>query len=187
MNLREKARNRRQLARLNVDVIEAGFPVITATAILPLSRPLPGKSKPVICGWPVAYRAIIDAPGTPSSLPASVGPHPCFLGTSKIHRDIQLTRRSKEILRLAVDSVSGPEPLSADVEFLAGGCVAHRAGFFLVQVCRAVVAAGADHGEYSRYCWLGRSRPVWGRSPASLRFRPGISIRPGHYQRPLPQ
>ena len=45
MNLREKLEIARQLARLNVDVIEAGFPILSATAILPPSRPSPGKSK----------------------------------------------------------------------------------------------------------------------------------------------
>ncbi|MGZ5569292.1 MAG: 2-isopropylmalate synthase, partial [Limisphaerales bacterium] len=63
MNLREKLEVARQLARLNVDVIEAGFPVISDgdfEAVQTIAKEVKG---PVICGLARCVPKDIDAAG----------------------------------------------------------------------------------------------------------------------------
>src|SRR5215210_7526417 len=61
MNLREKMEVARQLARLNVDVIEAGFPVISDgdfEAVKTIAEEIQG---PIICGLARCVSKDIDA------------------------------------------------------------------------------------------------------------------------------
>src|SRR6478736_9728587 len=63
MNLREKMEVARQLARLKVDVIEAGFPVISDgdfEAVHTIAREIKG---PIICGLARCVSKDIDAAG----------------------------------------------------------------------------------------------------------------------------
>ncbi len=63
MNLREKLEVARQLARLQVDVIEAGFPIVSEgdfAAVQAIARQIKG---PVICGLARCVPGDIDAAG----------------------------------------------------------------------------------------------------------------------------
>src|SRR3984885_12405863 len=63
MNLREKLEVARQLARLQVDVIEAGFPITSEgdfAAVQAIAREIKG---PIICGLARCVAADIDAAG----------------------------------------------------------------------------------------------------------------------------
>lgn len=54
MNLREKLEVARQMERLGMDVIEAGFPCIPTATLKPCT-PSPAKSKnAALPGWPAA-------------------------------------------------------------------------------------------------------------------------------------
>src|SRR5438477_11572560 len=87
MNLREKLEVARQLARLRVDVIEAGFPVISEgdfASVNSIAREIKG---PVICGLARWWAKDMDAAGwasKPAGKRARI--HGC-LGKSKIHRE----------------------------------------------------------------------------------------------------
>ncbi|HEY3863851.1 MAG TPA: 2-isopropylmalate synthase [Verrucomicrobiae bacterium] len=142
MNLREKLEVARQLARLRVDIIEAGFPVISDgdfAAVRAIAREIKG---PVICGLARCVAKDIDAAGEAIKPAGARGRIHVFLATSKIHREFKLNKARDEILRLAVEGVRRAKSFVDNVEFSPEDG-SRTEPDFLVQVCRAVVAAGA--------------------------------------------
>src|SRR3954471_5126433 len=142
MNLREKLEVARQLARLKVDIIEAGFPVISDgdfESVQTIAREIKG---PVICGLARCVPKDIDAAGNALKPAGKRGRIHVFLATSKIHREFKLGKAQHEILRLAVEGVKRAKSFVDDVEFSPEDA-SRTEPDFLVQVCQAVVAAGA--------------------------------------------
>src|SRR3954468_13311920 len=142
MNLREKLEVARQLARLNVDVIEAGFPVISDgdfEAVNTIAKEVKG---PIICGLARCVPKDIDQAGKAVAPAGKRGRIHVFLATSKIHREFKLGKAQNEIIRLAVEGVKRAKSFTADVEFSPEDG-SRTEPEFLVQVCKAVVAAGA--------------------------------------------
>ena len=142
MNLREKLEVARQLARLKVDIIEAGFPVISEgdfTAVRSIAREVKG---PVIAGLARCVSKDIDAAGEALKPAGKRGRIHVFLATSKIHREFKLGKARSEILRLAVEGVKRASGYTANVEFSPEDA-SRTEPDFLVEVCKAVVAAGA--------------------------------------------
>ena len=185
MNLREKLEIARQLARLKVDVIEAGFPVISDgdfASVQTIAREVKG---PVICGLARCTAQDIDAAGAAVKPAGRQGRIHVFLATSKIHREFKLGKAQDEILRLAVEGVKRARTLVEDVEF-AGGRLAHGAGIF-GPGGQGGGGGGRHDGEFSRHGGLGDSRAVRGDDPAALRGSAGIPVGQGHCQRALPQ
>jgi 2-isopropylmalate synthase len=142
MNLREKLEVARQLARLKVDVIEAGFPVISEgdfSAVQTIAREVKG---PVICGLARCVNKDIDAAAEavkPAGRKARIH---VFLATSKIHREFKLGKAQDEIMRLAVEGVARAKSYVSDVEFSPEDGSRTELDF-LVQICKAVIAVGA--------------------------------------------
>ncbi|HAM73321.1 MAG TPA: 2-isopropylmalate synthase [Verrucomicrobiales bacterium] len=142
MNLREKLEVARQLARLKVDVIEAGFPVISDgdfTAVQTIAREIKG---PRIAGLARCVARDIDAAGAAVKPAGKRGRIHVFLATSKIHREFKLGKAQDEIIRLAVEGVKRARGFVQDVEFSPEDA-SRTEPDFLVEVCRAVVRAGA--------------------------------------------
>ncbi len=142
MNLREKLEIARQLARLKVDIIEAGFPVISDgdfESVQTIAREIKG---PVICGLARCVAKDIDAAGNALKPAGKRGRIHVFLATSKIHREFKLGKAQHEIIRLAVDGVKRAKSFVNDVEFSPEDG-SRTEPEFLVEVCKAVVAAGA--------------------------------------------
>ncbi len=80
MNLREKLEVARQLARLKVDVIEAGFPIISEgdfAAVQTIAREIKG---PVIAGLARCVPTDIDAAGCGREAGRQAGAHPRLPG-----------------------------------------------------------------------------------------------------------
>ncbi len=141
MNLREKMEVARQLARLNVDVIEAGFPVISDgdfEAVSTIAREIKG---PIICGLARCVSKDIDAAGAAVKA-AERGRIHVFLATSKIHREHKLKKAHQEIIRLAVEGVTRAKGMVNDVEFSPEDA-SRTEPEFLAQVVQAVIEAGA--------------------------------------------
>ena len=142
MNLREKLEVARQLERLKVDVIEAGFPVISDgdfTAVESIAKELKG---PTIAGLARCVPGDIDAAGAAIKPAGKRGRIHVFLATSKIHREFKLGKAEDEILRLAVKGVKQAKSYVDDVEFSPEDA-SRTEPEFLVKVCRAAVDAGA--------------------------------------------
>ena len=142
MNLREKLEIARQLARLNVDIIEAGFPVISDgdfEAVQTIAREITG---PVIAGLARCVPKDIEAAGR-ALLPAGERARiHVFLATSKIHREHKLKKANEEILRLAVEGVRQAKSMTVDVEFSPEDA-SRTEPEFLAEVVQAAIEAGA--------------------------------------------
>ena len=142
MNLREKLTVARQLLRLKVDVIEAGFPAASNgdfVSVQTIAREIKG---PVICALARCVPKDIDAAGAAVKPAGKRGRIHVFLATSKIHREFKLGKARDEILRLAVEGVKRAKSLADDVEFSPEDA-SRTEPDFLVEVSKAVIAAGA--------------------------------------------
>src|SRR3954471_20942780 len=142
MNLREKLEVARQLGRLRVDVIEAGFPVISEgdfSAVNTIAREVKG---PVIAGLARCVPRDIDAAGEALKPAGRRSRIHVFLATSKIHREFKLGKAQDEIIRLAVEGVKRARSFVDNVEFSPEDA-SRTETEFLAQVCKAAIAAGA--------------------------------------------
>lgn len=142
MNLRQKLEIARQLARLQVDVIEAGFPVISEGDFESVKTVATQIRGPVIAGLARCVPKDIDAAGAAVKPAGKKGRIHVFLGTSKIHREFKLNKAREEILRLAVEGVTRARKHVRDVEFSPEDASRTEIDF-LVEVVEAAIAAGA--------------------------------------------
>jgi 2-isopropylmalate synthase len=106
----------RQLARLRVDVIEAGFPFSSPgdyAAVRAIAEQVEG---PVIAGLSRCFEA--DVRQCAAALePAARARIHVFIGTSPIHRDSQLRMSQGEVLERAVSMTALAKTFREDVEF----------------------------------------------------------------------
>src|SRR4051794_34459735 len=116
LNTAEKLEIAQQLARLGVDVIEAGFPIASPgdfEAVQTIAREVHG---PVICGLARANAADIDRAWEAIRDSARPRIH-TFLSTSDIHIEHQLMSTREDVKGLARASVAQSRGLCDDVEF----------------------------------------------------------------------
>ncbi|MGA7883061.1 MAG: hypothetical protein WCD63_19545, partial [Terrimicrobiaceae bacterium] len=142
MNLREKMEIARQLSRVNVDVIEAGFPVISAgdfEAVQTIAEEIKG---PIICGLARCVPKDIDAAGAAVRPARDRARIHVFLATSAIHREFKLKKAEEEIVRLAIEGVKRAKAMVKDVEFSPEDA-SRTEPEFLARVVQAAIEAGA--------------------------------------------
>lgn len=141
LNIRQKLEIAGQLARLNVDVIEAGFPISSPDdfeAVKLIAQKIQG---PIITGLARADRADIGCAA--EALMYSKRPRlHVFLATSEIHMKYKLKKAREEILKLAEESVKYAKKYMDDVEFSSEDA-SRTDPEFLHQVVRGAIAAGA--------------------------------------------
>src|SRR4030095_11240083 len=142
MTPREKLEVARQLARLGVDVIEAGFPVASEGYFAPVRQIAREVRGPVICGLARCVPKDIEAAGQAIKPAGKKGRIHVFLGTSKLHREFKLGKAQSEILRLAVESVQRARAFVAALEFSPEDASRTELDF-LVKVVEAAIDAGA--------------------------------------------
>jgi 2-isopropylmalate synthase len=119
MTLDEKLEVARQLARLGVDIIEAGFPAASPgdwAAVNQIAREVGTPDGPVICGLARANRADIDKCWGAIQVAAKQRIH-TFMSTSDIHLEHQFRKTRAEALELIREMVTYARSLCADVEF----------------------------------------------------------------------
>jgi len=141
LNTQEKVEIAHQLARLGVDVIEAGFPITSPgdfEAVQAIAREVQG---PVICGLARTHKADIDAAW--NSIKDSDRPRiHTFISTSDIHIEHQLQTTHSDVKGQAKAAVVLSKSLCEDVEF--SPMDATRADVeFTAEVCAIAVAEGA--------------------------------------------
>lgn len=142
MNLREKLEVARQLARLGVDVIEAGFPCISDGDFESVQRIASEIRGPIIAGLARCVPGDIDAAARAVAPAGDRGRIHVFLATSAIHREHKLKKAEEEIIRLAVEGVRRARSYVRDVEFSPEDG-SRTEPEFLARVTEAVIAAGA--------------------------------------------
>jgi len=141
LNYDEKVEVARQLARLNVDIIEAGFPVSSPgemKAVKEISRQVKG---PTICGLARAVKEDIDAAWEAIKEAEQSRLH-VFLGASAIHMQHKFKKGPAQILEQAVDAVKYARRFTDDLEYSPED--ASRADEeYLYRMIEAVIDAGA--------------------------------------------
>jgi len=141
MNVGEKQRLARQLDRLGVDVIEAGFPIASEgdfTAVQTIAAEI---RRPVICGLARAVPQDIERAWQALKGAARPRIH-VFLATSDIHLQYKLKISREKCLEQAREGVRLAKSLCDDVEFSPEDATRTDIDF-LCQVLKAVVEAGA--------------------------------------------
>ncbi|MBM3499110.1 MAG: 2-isopropylmalate synthase [Armatimonadetes bacterium] len=131
----------KQLARLRVDVIEAGFPISSPgdfDAVKEIAETVHG---PIIAGLARAREADIDAAWRAVQNAGRPRVH-TFVGTSDIHVKYQLRKTHEEVLRMAVEAVECAKARCADVEFSPMDAT-RTDRQYLVDVVTGTIAAGA--------------------------------------------
>ena len=141
LNKAEKVEIALQLAKLGVDVIEAGFPCSSPEDLLAVKRVAEQVRGPVIAGLARAVKADIDA-AWEAVRPAERPRIHVFLGSSDIHLAKKLRRDREGALEMAVEAVRYAKSLTHDVEYSTED--ASRTDFeYLCRVLEAVIKAGA--------------------------------------------
>jgi 2-isopropylmalate synthase len=144
MTAAEKMDVARQLARLGVDIIEAGFPAASpgdAEAVRAIAIEVGGHGGPVICGLARATEADIDACWTAIAPAARPRIH-TFLATSDIHLEHKLRLTRAQVLDAVGRMVAYAKAHTDDVEFSPEDA-GRSDPEFLHDVLRAAVASGA--------------------------------------------
>lgn len=141
MNAREKLEVAQQLARLRVDVIEAGFPFSSPgdfESVRQIAREVHG---PIICGLARARFDDIDATAEAVRDAARPRIH-TFIATSDIHLKHKLRKTRDEVLEMAVAAVKRAKSHVEDVEFSPEDATRSDREY-LCRVVEAAVKAGA--------------------------------------------
>jgi len=142
MGLREKMEVGKVLARMNVDVIEAGFPIASPgdfEAVRALAEKIRG---PEICGLARCLSKDIECCAEAVAPAGKRGRIHVFLATSAIHRKFKLKKAEKEIIKLAVTGVQHARKFTPNVQFSPEDA-SRTEPEFLAEVVRAVIDAGA--------------------------------------------
>jgi len=141
MNLEEKLLMAHQLEALEVDVIEAGFPVASDDDFAAVQAIARECRRPIIAALCRAIPKDIDRAWEALSGAARPRIH-TFLATSDIHLAYKLQKTRAEALDMIREGVSRAKSYTEDVEFSAED--ATRSDWdFLVEVCTVALAAGA--------------------------------------------
>jgi 2-isopropylmalate synthase len=142
LNQREKIEIAQQLARLNVDVIEAGFPIASPDDFNAVQAVAEQVKGPQIAGLARSVEKDIVRCAEAIAPAGKRGRIHVFLATSRIHREFKLRKDQREIIRLAVESVAYARKLCEDIEFSPEDA-SRTEPEFLAEVVRAVIDAGA--------------------------------------------
>ncbi len=142
MHIREKLEVARQLARLRVDIIEAGFPIASDgdfEAVKAIAGEIQG---PRIAGLARCVDKDIDRAAEAVKPAGDRARIHVFLATSAIHREFKLKMAQGEILKRAVEGVKRALGYCKDVEFSPEDA-SRTEPEFLAEVTHAVIEAGA--------------------------------------------
>ena len=141
LNLQEKLEIARQLDKLGVDVIEAGFPASSVGDFEAVRLIAQKLKRPTICALTLANIKAIDRAWEA----VKEAEHPrihVFLSASDIHLAHQLKKSRDEVLRMSQEMVARAKNYLDDVEF--SPMDASRADpAYIYQILEAVIDAGA--------------------------------------------
>ncbi len=138
----EKIEIAHQLARLKVDVIEAGTPVISDGEFESVSRIAGEVEGPTIAGFARIYERDIERSWEAVRWSDKPRVHTC-VGTSDLHIEHQMRSNRKDILAGAQEAVRISKSLCPEVEFSPMDATRTDVGY-LSDVVAATIEAGAD-------------------------------------------
>ena len=141
MRIEEKVRLARQLERLGVDIIEAGFPISSDDDAESVRRVAESVTEPVVAALARCATGDVDKAAA-AIAPARRGRIHTFIATSDLHLEFKLRITRETCLERAVEAVRRARQATDDVEFSAEDALRSDVDF-LCRVVEAVIDAGA--------------------------------------------
>jgi 2-isopropylmalate synthase len=141
MTREEKVRIARQLERMRVDIIEAGFPAASPGDFEAVRAVAEAVKESTICGLARANEKDIGRAGE-AIKPAARGRIHTFIATSPIHMKMKLRMEPEQVIEQAVKAVQWARQYTDDVEFSPEDAGRSETDF-LCRVLEAVIKAGA--------------------------------------------
>ncbi len=141
MTKEEKIRIARQLEKLGVDVIEAGFAAASPGDFDAVNSIAKVIQNATVCSLARANERDVRAAGE------AVAPAPhkrihTFIATSPLHMEHKLKMKPQQVLEAAVNAVRIAKEYTDDIEFSCEDALRSDIDF-MADVCSAVIAAGA--------------------------------------------
>jgi len=128
----------RQLDKLGVNVIEAGFPISSSGERASVKDISALKLNCTVCGLARVVKADIDA-----CIDADVGMVHTFVSTSDIQREHTIKKSREEVVRMAVEAVEYVKGHGLPCLFSAMDATRTDVDY-LIEICKAAEDAGAD-------------------------------------------
>ncbi len=141
LNIQEKLEIARQLEKLNVDVIEAGFPISSPGDFEAVSLIAKEIRTPIICALARALPQDVDRAWEAVKEAERPRIH-VFLSASDIHRVYQLKKSRDEILQISREMVVRAKKYTDDIEFSPMDA-SRTEPEYIYQIVEAVIDAGA--------------------------------------------
>ncbi|AYH42959.1 2-isopropylmalate synthase [Azoarcus sp. DN11] len=141
MTQEEKLRIARQLERMRVDVIEAGFPAASNGDFESVRAITETIKESTVCALARANENDIRRSGE-AIRPAARGRIHTFIATSPIHMEKKLRMTPDQVVEQAVKAIGWAREYTDDIEFSAEDAGRSEIDF-LVRIFTAVIAAGA--------------------------------------------
>ncbi len=151
LNIFEKVEIAKQLIKLNVDIIEAGFPVSSKEQYDSVRRIADLPNRPIIAALARAIDKDIKSAASALGGGKQSRIH-TFIGTSDIHIEgkfssqrygINLKQKRQTVLKMACDAVMMAGSFTDDIEFSAEDAGRTDIGF-LAEIIEAVISSGAS-------------------------------------------
>ncbi len=183
LNAEDKLQIAHQLARLKVDVIEAGFPHSSPgdfAAVKAIAEQVEG---PVIAGLSRCFEADVRACAAALEPAARARIH-VFIGTSPIHREGQLRMTQREVYDHAVQMTALAKSFREDVEFSPMDA-SRTERDYLAEIVNGCIEAGAT--TINLPDTVGYATPDEWRDLISLDVSPGPGAAQCRALGPLPQ
>jgi len=141
LDIKAKIEIAKQLSRLGVDVIEAGFPIASKGDFMAVKEVSLAVKGPRVCGLARAKKEDIESARDALKSAQNARIH-VFLATSKIHMKYKLKKAEEEILKQAGEFVKYARKFCDDIEFSPED--ASRSDVdFLCRVVESVISCGA--------------------------------------------
>ena len=140
LNTPEKIEIARQLERLGVDVIEAGFPISSPGDFKSVVEISKSVSEPIVCGLSRSVKKDIEVAAEALKYAKRPRIH-TGIGTSSYHIQHKFKSTQDKILVWAADAVKYAKTFVEDVEFYADA--GRTDNEYLARVCEEVIKAGA--------------------------------------------
>ncbi|MEE9351702.1 MAG: 2-isopropylmalate synthase [Thiotrichaceae bacterium] len=141
MTLEEKVRIAKMLEQMNVDIIEAGFPIASPGDFAAVKAVADTIKNSTVCGLSRALDKDIEAAG--EALKGAVSPRiHTFIATSPIHMRDKLNMQPDQVLEYAIKAIKKARQYTDDVEFSAEDA-GRSEPEFLHRIVEAAIDAGA--------------------------------------------
>lgn len=141
MTIDEKVYIAQMLEKLNVDIIEAGFPIASADDFKAVQTIAKTIKNSTICGLARALDKDIEAAGEALKQASSSRIH-TFIATSPIHMQAKLNMQPDEVVEMAVRAIKKARQYTDNVEFSAEDA-GRSEPEFLCRIIEATINAGA--------------------------------------------